>query len=352
MAKSKKRPHTKKPVTSQTQKNTGASFSKKHLWLILIATLTCICAFACVFMHTAKAEIPTPDTEVNFEERLFDYAEEYSENPDFYLDPIYTLNHVIMENSNEFYDIPSYRVKIKNYEYEQLFEGGTFVGEASTYEGIYDETKFAEFSEYQLEIIEAARNHVIKYINDSNVLRDKETLVEAIQNIPFYLYTSTTNEDLLEVIDAPAVHVGSAIFCNKEFGKFFGVYMFTHELFHHLRYLTNGANFSELSYVGTNYDEGITDFLTLSTGIKCPVVKGYIYGYERFHNVTGEYLNTFGEKALEGFFYGTDEYFDSFYTNFKAEHHAYVSALGYYDQDYVPQLVCRTILKYWHDNAA
>lgn len=347
---SKSKSSTKKFVTFNS-KNT-VSFFKKFMWQFILVSAAIICAVVGIFTVTVKAEIPIPNVEVNFEEQLFDYAEEYSEKPDFYLEPIYALEYVAMKNSNEFYDAFSYRVKIQNYEYEQLFESGLFVGNASTYDGIYDETEFDEFSEHQIKMIDAARNHVVKYIDDSNVLRDKEILIEAIKSVPFHLYTGTTNEELSEVIDAPAVHVGSSIFCNKEYDEFFSVYMLTHELFHHLRYLTNGANFSELTYVGTMYDEGITDFLTLSTGLESPIIKGYACGYEYLHNVIGEYLNIFGEKALEGFFYGTEEFFDSFYTNFQAEHHAFVCALDYYGQEYSPQLVCRAILKYWHENAA
>ena len=353
MSKSKKRPNTKKTVTTKrTNTKVKGNFFERHLWQILAIVAIIAVAVICIFTMTANAEVPTPDTEVNFEERLFNTAKEFSEAPDFYLDPAYTLKQVTVDNSREYYDLTAYLVKINNFEYDQLFEGGTFVGEASRYSGVYDETEFDEFSEHQLKMIESARSHVIEYIKDSNVLRDKESLIEAIKNVPFYLYTDTSNEELWEVSGSPAVHIGSAIFCYKEYDKFFSVYMFTHELFHHLRYLTCGADFSDMYYIGTPYDEGITDFLALSTGLECPTFKGYVTGYERFHNVIGEYLDIFGEKALEGFFYGTKEFMSSFYTNFEAEHHAFVCAIGYYEMDSTPKMVCRTILKYWREHAA
>lgn len=350
MSKSHKKRHHKPASAAYSKAPMQPAKKKSYWWAYLLGFVIVLACVGIAISFMARAEITSPDTETNFEETLFDIAEDYSINPDYYVDPSFSLKSITIDT--EYYGYPAYMVKINNLDFDQLFQSGDFVGNGNKYLGLYEETEFAEFNNHQLRLIESARAYVIEYIKDSNVLRDKEALIEGIQNVPFYLFTDTTNSDLLEVIDAPAVHVGSAIFCNEAYEEFYSEYMLVHELVHHLRYLAHGKDFSNMMYIGDVYDEALTDIIVKSTGLDCPVIQGYVCGYERYHSIIGEYLNVFGEKALEGFFYGTDEFINQFYDSFETEHHAFVCALEHYEEHDNPRIVCKAILKYWSDTLA
>lgn len=345
--------NVKKSKKNNSSKKQSSSNPISTTWLKYIIPAILVIGAICIAISiNGKAEITQPNMEINFEDEVFSIAEDLASSPDYVPDDAFSLNGIKLDTTT--YAADTYIVKINNCYYEAGYPTASsdFFGTTNAYDGVYETTEFTEFNKHQEKLIESAKQYVIKYINDSDILQDKEYLVEEIQNTPFYLYTDTTHEELYSCITAPGVHIGSAIFLNKEYEDFFSEYMIIHELFHHLRYLTLGKDLGNMMYVGTIYDEGITDFLTMSTGVENPQFRGYVSGYGSYHNVIADYINLFGDDAIESFFYGTKEFIDSVYTAFATEHNAFVLALDHYLDDELSKLACRTILDHWRDFAA
>lgn len=162
---------------------------------------------------------------------------------------------------------------------------------------------FCSFSKRYEIMIESARQHVIKFISDSTVFTDKEMLIEEIKNIPFYLYTEAEYSKLN--LDAPAVYLQNAIYCDKNNEEFFCEFMFTHELIHHLRFLTNGKDGKMERYLYMNLDETLTDLITMSMNVKLD----YASGYSDYYIPVSRYLSIFKDDALKAYFYGYDDFF-------------------------------------------
>lgn len=309
---------------------------------ITIAIIIAICSIGYnQYMYGGLSNI---NEEINFEEQLFQKAQENYENPMVMLDSSITLKTVFLDGSDPESE-PFYHFQLNGFDAPQGFKSGEIYGNDIKYLTLHDETTLTEFSKRQELIIESARNHVVKYIQDSRVLFEKEKLIEGIRSIPFYLYSESTHE-ILKDLDAPAIHSGNAIYCNQEYEDYFCEWICTHELFHHLRYLTCGS-FSSERYYAMMLDETITDLLTASTSPNTFSSGHYINGYEGYYEPVNKYLATFGEDALYAYFYGYNEFFGS-NTTFKTEHDAFVFALEHYGKNIGPTACCETLIKYWH----
>lgn len=332
----------KKNKKSQTIKKKSTPISRIVVILISSAAIIALCAIG--YNQYMYGSISTINEKVNYEEQLFQNAQEDYENPEVILDSSIELKSVFLDSSDPESD-PFYHFQLSGFDTPQGFKIGEFYGDDEKYLTISEETTFADFSKRQELIIESARDHVVKYIQDSKVLTEKDKLIEGIENIPFYLYTESSH-DILKDLDAPAIHCGNAIYCNQEYEKYFCEWIFVHELFHHLRYLTCG-NFSSERYYSLYLDEAIADLLTCATQPKTFSSDRYANGYEIYHEPVNKYLAVFGEDALYSYFYGYNEFFSS-YTTFKTEHDAFAFALQYYGEDVGPTACCEALIKYWH----
>lgn len=332
--------------TSQAKKKNATT--KKNINFVIPCVFLCLAILAAgiffgynSYMYGGISDI---DTETNFESQLFDNAEVDYNSPWVNMDPSIRLKDLYLstlENGE-----PYYHFEIINYD-PQGFTFGEMRGDDFQYENVHSQMTLKEFSKRHELMIESARNFVIEFIKDSSVLTDKETLIEKIKNVPFYLYTDSTHE-LLKNLDAPAVHTGNAIYCFNEYKDYFCEFMYVHELVHHLRYLTLGERLSNVEYFATQFDETITDLITTSMDPKLLNSNEYQSGYSITHTVVNEYLHLFGEDALQAFFYGYEDFYDSRNITFKTEHEAFIVALEKYATGIEGAIVaCETLIKYW-----
>ena len=330
---------SKKSHAIQKKSNT---LVRTAIIFITITVVIAICAIG--YNHYMYGSLSNINEEINYEEQLFQKAQENYENPGVMLDSSIMLKTVFLDYSDPESE-PFYHFQLNGFETPQGFKMGELYGNDKKYLTVHEETTLEEFSNREELIIESARDHVVKYIQDSRVLTEKEKLIAGIKSIPFYLYSESTHE-ILKDLDAPAIHCGNAIYCNQKYEDYFCEWIFTHELFHHLRYLTCG-NFSSERYYALFLDEAITDLLTSSTNPKTFSSGSYTNGYEIYHEPVNKYLAIFGENALYAYFYGYDEFFSS-YTTFKTEHDAFAFALQYYGEDIGPTACCEALIKHWH----
>lgn len=228
------------------------------------------------------------------------------------------------------------------------YQGCKFWADDKDLDYINQQTVFTNFTKREENIIQSSRDLVCKYIQDSSVLTDKEQLIEQVQSIPFYMYTETYHPELLEVIDSPAVYMGVGIYCNASYSEFFCEYMFVHELIHHLRYLTSGEKISNEMYFATAIDETIADIITFTINPKMFHNREYTSGYTVYFTPIYSYLSIFKEDALKAYFYGYDDFFESYGgSTFKTEHDAFVVILDSYDSYYRTPMVCDALFTTW-----
>ena len=267
----------------------------------------------------------------NSETKIFKNAKNIANNPNISIVNA-TAKDVHFDPS--FSDLGLYTITMYEFpDYPYMLESCPITGDDRDLEEINQQTKFTDFSDEHLKIIEASRNLVIQYINNSEVFTNKEKLVEGIKNIPFYLYTESTHDQLINYeIQPAAVHLGGAIYCNNDYNTSFCEYLFVHELVHHLRYLTSDQKLSNELYFATSLDETIADIIALSMEPEVNFEEDYISSYTVFYEPVYKYLNLFGRDALSAYFYGYDEFFEkNGGDTFKLEHNAFVVSLAYYD---------------------
>ena len=297
--------------------------------LIIIATIGGICFLAYDYESSrGRSDINISE---NYENNLFTCATLSS------LAPSMSITNATMSTVNfdpSFSELGLYTITLEEFPDSSFkLESCPIWGEDNDIEEINQQTKFKNFNKSQKKMIESARQHVIEYINDSEVFTDKETLIEGIENIPFYLYTESTHEQLSDYDSAAAVHLGNGIYCNNTQKEFFCEYVFVHELVHHLRYLTSDKKLSNERYFATTFDEALTDVITLSMNPANTFKSGYGSPYITFYEPMYKYLAIFGRDALSAYFYGYDEFFENSGGNtFRTEHDAFVVSLAYYDK--------------------
>ena len=333
------------------KKNTHSETRRNHMETLerfLTCMIVCIVAFAAVAALLCinaykKNPSSTLNPEINYEENFFNYASreyvhhEYSFGPEFNL-----LNVIPYKNED---GVNLFRIEFANHP-AQHFRLINHNGNDAAYESAAEQTTFKKFSKRHEKMIESARNFVIEFVNDSSFFKDKEFLIERIRNVPIYLYSESANE-LLDTANAPAVHTGKAIYCDADFKNFFCEYMFVHELFHHLRYLTMGEKLSNVPDFASMFDEGVTDFLTVSMEPAMFTNNTYESGYAVFYPIIGKYFHVFGKEALEAYFYGYDDFYASKTSTFKIEHEFFVSALDGYIENYYCIVSTESMVNKW-----
>lgn len=190
-----------------------------------------------------------------------------------------------------------------------------------------ENTKFADFSKRHKNMIQSARNLVIQYIKTSDIFTNKDELITAVTDVPFYLYEESELISL-NVPWVPAQNQNSAIYCNNLYDYAFCEAMFVHELIHYVRYNTTKSEAP--IYMGTLYDETlvemITDFISHNDYTNVEVE------YDSYMEPMRKYISLFGAKeVLTAFFYGYNEFFETQSDNrFIVEHNAFTEIVGAY----------------------
>lgn len=318
-----------KKASVRTSKKAPKRNASKKLIFLFIFVLIAAAIIAFGIHSEMNRGISKVDTSINYEDTLFNEA---SLNANMSFSPYYGVSLKSVEFDPSFSDLGLYTIRLDGYPMNDFnLESCPLWGDDNDLEEINQQTLFKDFSKKHLKIIESSRQHVIEYINDSDVFTNKDELIEGIKNVKFYLYTKSTHEQLQNA-EVSALHLGDGIYCNKKQMDFFCEYVVVHELVHHLRYLASDRKLSNELYFATSFDETITDLITLSMDPANTFKPGYGSPYYVYYGPVYKYLNLFGRDALSAYFYGYDEFFEENGGNtFKLEHNAYVVTLAYYN---------------------
>lgn len=159
-------------------------------------------------------------------------------------------------------------------------------------------TNIAECDSAILEVASSAKNIVIKYINDSNILKEKEELIEYIKNIP--LKMAEFSEDAAVEYDLET----KTIFICKQYKADVSEWLIVHELIHALCDKTNGGK-ENLRYPYHLFSEVLTDILTAELNPK--IQSDVISGYSPYYQLVYLYLGCVGSDGIDAYFYGYDK---------------------------------------------
>lgn len=283
------------------------------------------------------------DETVNYEQNFItSYSEPYS--------PIeeYRVEAVTHDAINDEYGIETYSVTTNFSTSPYPFGIDTSFKEvlADCPSPSEENTTFAEFSKRQENMIQSARELVIQYIKTSDIFRNKNELIESVQNVPFYLYKESELISL-NVEWVPAQTHESAIYCNQLYDYAFCEAMFVHELIHHIRHQTTQE--TNPIYTGTKYDETLVEMITDSINPKD--YTNVEVEYDLFMDPMKKYISLFGpENVLEAFFYGYDEFFTTQNNHlFELEHNAFAEIIGSYGAHPDSYRILEGFLGTWYD---
>lgn len=230
--------------------------------------------------------------ETNYEQSLFELSDEIRE---------YIEKDV--ENANQQgvdFNITVEKISKKVYEVE--FNGDKQRNEF--YDEAQEEFNLEQVSElgdeYQ-SIATKARDSVVKYINTSNILKDKEKLIESINQI----------QVKVAVMDSVGLHREGTVYISKDFLANFPAsaseYALAHEYIHALASITNGGIEEEV-YGKNKLNEALTDIITVQL---YPEGSGFESGYADYYYYVLGYISCYKEKAVEAYFYGYDDVWES-----------------------------------------
>lgn len=292
--------------------------------IFLILVMACILVLIWSFAHYSK----NVNQNANPEEILIEKAEDYDQRLDeVFIEKVTREEHEIDERGlieHLVLHMKPYgnRLAMNTREFNQKLASG-------------DSSEFGEFtlvelSKEQVEMIETAKEHVVAYINSSDILKDKEVLIEKIKNIEFYKYSDVEFDVDGKMLTSVATCVDGAIYINQKCEESFCAYVATHELIHCLSDFTNDG---KSIYKATTLEEAMTDALTNAID-PCHATNANLhYGYSELFPMLYSYMNFLGEDAIEAFFYGYDKIFEKYGENFILEHDAFVSIMLCYEDD-------------------
>lgn len=153
--------------------------------------------------------------------------------------------------------------------------------------------------EYNSKVIDSSRNKVIDYINNSQILKDKEELVNYIKNIPCKIADFSEGEAAAEYD-----YKEDTVFINNKHKEDICEWMIVHELVHALSQKTNGGIENE-RYPYNVFNEALTDTITSSMNPK--LVQDGISLYSKYYEWIYLYLGCVGLDGIEAYFYGYDK---------------------------------------------
>lgn len=212
----------------------------------------------------------------------------------------------------------------------------------------FGEMELVSLSEKECEFIEIAKEHVIHFIQNSQVLKNKTELINQVQQLPFYKYSKVEHDVDGLMYTSIATYIDGAVYINKKTANQFCPYVATHEILHFICDLTNGNN---NYYPSTNFDEAMTDALTKAINPCTPADSSTHSGYSILFPILYPYVEIFGKDAIYSYFYGFEELFNKYsqkISNFELEHDAFVSAmLGYLDDSYMSSDLTSQIIEKW-----
>lgn len=226
--------------------------------------------------------------------------------------------------------------EVSENEVEVYFNGGTsrIQFENNEDNSEIEITNPEELTKEEQQYVSKAKLSVISYINASEILQEKETLISKIETIK------------IMAMDMPTVglYKNDCVYIDRDELVGFSMECFefavTHELIHALAALTNGG--VENEYYGTKkLNEVITDLITVQIFNKdinfLSVYSDYYYhGYS--------YISVFKEKAIKAYFYGYEEIWEN---TDKTEFDFFVEAFANAPYDIFAHAYTVTLLYKW-----
>lgn len=149
-----------------------------------------------------------------------------------------------------------------------------------------------------MEIVKASKNKVVDYINNSKILKDKEALVEHINNVVVKMADFSIDE--AAEYDSEL----NSIFINNKNRADVCEWMIIHELVHALYTKTN-EGVENSKYQNTLFNEVLTDLITaeMEPEIIFEMESKYFSYYLWMYN----YLGCVDFDGIEAYFYGYDK---------------------------------------------
>lgn len=265
--------------------------------------------------------------ETNYEQSLFELSDEIREY----------IEKDVANAKQQGVDFNIAVNKISNTVYEVEFNGNKQKNEF--YDQSQEEFNLEQVSELSAEyqsIVTKARDSVIKYINASNILKDKEKLIEGINQINVKV----------AVMDTVGLHREGIVYISKDFLDNFPAsaseYALAHEYIHALASITNGGIENEV-YGKNKLNEAITDIITLQL---YPDGSGYESIYADYYYYVCGYISCFKEKAIEAYFYG---YNDIWQSTGRDEFDFFVEMFGNAPNDTYAHMYCTALIYKWLD---
>lgn len=144
-----------------------------------------------------------------------------------------------------------------------------------------------------------SREKVVKYINGSKIIQDKDNVIQKIQAMPVY------QVNIIDPTDpAIAYYESGAINVVFEHQSYTCEWMFVHELIHALCDITNSVdgNYTDYRFKRTEFTEAITDVITASLK---PQISNGKSAYDVYYPAAYKYIDVVGEaEAINAYFYG------------------------------------------------
>lgn len=158
-------------------------------------------------------------------------------------------------------------------------------------------TSVSKLTQISKDILDSSKKLVNKFIESSNVLEDKEELIQYIDEI-------NVKEATFDLPNVGACYDpnNDRILVNSENSDCFCEWMLVHELFHALSHKTHQLEGKEQEFITSMFDETITDILTAS--LNPEITEGIISGYSKYGKLVYRYIGIMEEEAIKAYFYG------------------------------------------------
>lgn len=146
-----------------------------------------------------------------------------------------------------------------------------------------------------LETVSESKKFIINYINESSIIKDKETLISFINDLHFKS-AGFPDESLIAAFDSTV----NTVFINTK-SNLVDTHTIVHELFHALASKTRG-NSKWYDYTTTIFDEAFTEVLARSV-----INPKYASVYDNYIRYIYHFIGIWGLEAIASYFYGLDE---------------------------------------------
>lgn len=165
---------------------------------------------------------------------------------------------------------------------------------------VYQPTDITELSKNHDQIVTNSKELVAKYIDASDILKDKE-------NIKNYINSLNAKEAFFtddDSIGAYFSYEDDSLYINKNNSEFICEAMIVHELIHAISYYTHNCSIENEEYAFYLFNEILTDLITSSLN---PKINNTIQSsYSLYYDLLYPYINLVGQNAIEAYFYGYD----------------------------------------------